>query len=126
MRDRITAAGTALLPRFIRARDAHGYCGMCRAVFNQTLRPYLTEIPIGKQGIAFDRLDLDAWADKYKSRNGCPGKEEPIWQEGIRPVSTRLKRAPGKSTNSSKDMDALKRAVEQANSAKQKRTSKIE
>ncbi len=43
MRDRITAAGTALLPRCIRARDAHGYCGMCRAVFNQTLRPYLTE-----------------------------------------------------------------------------------
>ena len=36
-------------------------------------RPYLTQIRIGIEGIAFDRLDLDAFADDYKSRNGRPG-----------------------------------------------------
>jgi hypothetical protein len=42
----------ALLPRFIRYRDAPAYLSMDRNRF-------LTVIPIGKQGIAFDRLDLD-------------------------------------------------------------------
>jgi hypothetical protein len=42
--------------------------------FNAEVRPYLIEIPIGKQGIAFDRIDLDAWVDEYKKRNGRPGK----------------------------------------------------
>jgi hypothetical protein len=40
--------------------------------FNRDVRPRLSAIPIGTQGIAFDRLDLDAWADDYKSRNGHP------------------------------------------------------
>jgi hypothetical protein len=47
-------------------RDAPAYLGMDRTVFNQEVRPHLTEIPIGAQGIAFDRLDLDAWADQHK------------------------------------------------------------
>jgi len=42
--------------------------------FNAEVRPYLLEIPIGKQGIGFDRLDLDAWFEDYKSSNGRPGK----------------------------------------------------
>jgi hypothetical protein len=33
--------------------------------FNRDVRPGLPVIPIGMQGIAFDRLDLDAWADEY-------------------------------------------------------------
>jgi site-specific recombinase XerC len=37
-----------------------------------TFVPLLDVIPIGSQGIAFDRLDLDSWADDYKSRNGHP------------------------------------------------------
>ena len=41
---------------------------MDRNRFNAEVRPYLTEIPIGKQGIGFDRLELDAWVDDYK----CP------------------------------------------------------
>ena len=61
-------------PRFIRLRDASTYCGMDRNRFNSEVRPYLLEIPIGKQGIAFDRLDLDRWLDLYKSRNGRPGR----------------------------------------------------
>ena len=47
--------------------------------FNEEVRAHLIEIPIGKQGVAFDRLDLDAWVD----RNGRPGKTiggKPSWK----------------------------------------------
>ena len=46
---------------------------MDRNRFNRSVRPYVVVIPIGKQGIAFDRLELDAWADQYTQRNGRPG-----------------------------------------------------
>ena len=59
-----------LLPRFVRFRDAPFYLGMDRNRFNTEVRPYLTKIPIGRQGIAFDRLELDAWVEDYISRNG--------------------------------------------------------
>lgn len=49
-----------LLPRLIRFRDAPTYLGMDRNRFNSEVRPDLTEVPIGSQGIAFDRLELDA------------------------------------------------------------------
>ena len=71
-----------LLPRLIRLRDAPLYIGMDRNRFNKEARPHLIEIPIGEQGIAFDRLDLDAWVDQYKSRNGRPAskpKGEQLW-----------------------------------------------
>jgi hypothetical protein len=58
------------LPRLIRLRDAPEYLGMDRNRFNTEVRSGLTEIPIGLQGVAFDRLDLDAWVDQYKTRNG--------------------------------------------------------
>jgi hypothetical protein len=60
----------ALLPRFIRQRDAPFYLGMDRNRFNTEVRHDLTTIPIGQQGIAFDRLELDAWVEDYISRNG--------------------------------------------------------
>jgi len=44
--------------------------GMARQVFDAYVRPYLTEIPVGIQGKAFDRLELDAWADHHKDRYG--------------------------------------------------------
>ena len=59
-----------LLPRLIRLRDIPSYLGMDRHLFNKEVRPFITEIPIGIQGIAFDRLDLDEWVDYYKSRSG--------------------------------------------------------
>lgn len=61
-----------LLPRLIRLKDAPAYVGMDRNRFNREVRPTVTEIPIGIQGIAFDRLDLDAWVQQYKTRNGRP------------------------------------------------------
>lgn len=63
-----------ILPRLIRLRDIPHYLGMDPNRFNAEVRPYLIEIPIGKQGIAFDRIDLDAWVDEYKERYGRPPK----------------------------------------------------
>jgi hypothetical protein len=59
-----------LLPRFIRMRDAPSYLGMDKNRFNRDVRPLLSAIPIGTQGIAFDRLDLDSWA--ADSATGIP------------------------------------------------------
>ena len=73
MASSLTLRPAEVLPRLIRLRDAPSYLGMDRNRFNQTVRPCLIEIRIGDQGIAFDRLDLDAWAEDYKSRNGRPG-----------------------------------------------------
>jgi len=36
------------------------------------VRPYVTEISTSIQGVAFDRLDLGAWVEQYKSCNGRP------------------------------------------------------
>ena len=66
---------TIVSPRIIRVRDAPGYLGMDRNRFNAEVRPHLTEIPIGTQGIGFDRLKLDAWVDDYVSRNGRPARK---------------------------------------------------
>lgn len=52
-------------PRILRAYQAPGYLGMCRDVFNKTVRPYVREFPIGQQGVGFDRIELDQWADVY-------------------------------------------------------------
>ena len=81
-----------LLPRVVRLKDAPGFLGMDRNRFNAEVRPYLTEIPIGKQGIAFDRLELEAWFDEYKSRNGRPGQHP----EGERPWDVKERRVSSK------------------------------
>src|SRR5690349_17020955 len=64
-------AHVAPTPRFIRLRDAPAYLGMDKNRFNREVRPCVLTLRIGIQGIAFDRVDLDAWADDYKNRNGC-------------------------------------------------------
>ena len=75
-------ASIALLPRLVRLRDAPAYLGMDRNRFNAEVRPYLTKIPIGQQGIAFDRLELDAWVEDYISRNGRPAaRRRKPWDE---------------------------------------------
>ena len=73
MASSLTLRPAEVLPRLIRLRDAPAYLGMDHNRFNQTVRPCLIEIPIGEQGVAFDRIDLDAWAEDYKNRNGRPG-----------------------------------------------------
>ncbi len=110
-------------PRLIRLRDAPYYLGMDRNRFNAEVRPCLIEIPIGKQGVAFDRLDLDAWTDQYKSRNGRPASNpigERVWDAKER-LGSGFAGASGISTKSSKDGDLVK-LLEQATLMKRNAT----
>lgn len=93
-----------ILARNIRAGSAPTYCGMSRAVFDEEIKPYLVTIPIGKQGIAYDRFDLDAALDEYKQRRGrAPArtwsKEE--WQQPNHVGASVSGRVSGTSTNES-------------------------
>lgn len=68
-------------PRFIRKRDAPAYLGMCEREFNRTVEPRITAIPIGQQGVAFDRHDLDEIADQIKAERGyrrIDGRRVPV------------------------------------------------
>ncbi len=51
--------------RFLRPRDAPQFIGMVKNSFTANVRLYLTEIRIGAQGIAFDCLAIEAFADYY-------------------------------------------------------------
>lgn len=102
-----------VIPRFLRFRDAPGYLGMDRNRFNAEVRPRLTEIPIGVQGIAFDRLELDAWAEEHMARNGRPAQAKGalIWDASKRQASANAA-GSGMSTSASTDGEfarALKR-----------------
>src|SRR5271169_3594328 len=111
-------------PRFIRMRDAPSYLGMDKNRFNREVRPRLAEIRIGTQGVAFDRLDLDSWADDYKSRNGHPAAQperEKLWETKERRVSPN-EVGSGTSISSSEE-HAFARALEQATSGKPKSIS---
>jgi predicted DNA-binding transcriptional regulator AlpA len=113
----VTAA--ALLPRFIRLRDASFYLGMDRNRFNAVVRPCLTTIPIGRQGVAFDRLELDAWVADYVSRNGRPAAERrKPWDEEERQASL-IEAESGTSTKPS-EVDAFAKALASAASKKRR------
>jgi len=115
-------AKTPLLPRLVRFRDAPFYVGMDRNRFNAEVRPFLTEIPVGVQGIAFDRLELDAWVEQYKHRNGRPAQRKGTltWDERECPVlSTGV--ASGTSTSAS-DVAAFEKALANATSRKRRST----
>jgi hypothetical protein len=77
-----------ILPRTIRLRDAPDYLGMDKNRFNTEVRPSLVEVPIGIQGVGFDRLDLDAWFDEYKARNGYHACRRNVWEEREPQVSS--------------------------------------
>lgn len=68
-------------PRLIRLRDAPKYLGMDRNRFNNEVRPFLITLKIGQQGIAFDRLDLDQWADDFKKHKGQHAQQTIHWQD---------------------------------------------
>ena len=108
-----------ILPRVIRVKNASGYLGMDKNRFNKEVRPYLTEVPIGKQGVGFDRLDLDAWFEHYKTRNGRPSNQRRLlWEEKERQVSFSAM-ASGTSKNNYSDSD-FEEVLEQILSKKQK------
>jgi len=86
--------------------------------FNKLVRPRVRTVTIGERGVAFDRLELDAWAEEYCRCNGrpAPKKEGLLCRsehqdsiEGRRPVARN-----GTSTNGSDTMDAFVRALERA------------
>jgi len=111
----------ALLPRFIRLRDAPYYLGMDRNRFDAEVRHDITTIPIGRQGIAFDRLELDAWVEDYISRNGRPAKRSKIWDAENHRGS--INEAPsGGSTRASKDTEEWQKAVARLTSRRRSST----
>jgi hypothetical protein len=115
------------LPRFIRLRDAPRYLGMDKNRFNHDVRPHVTAIPIGTQGIAFDRVDLDSWADHYKHRNGRPAAQSERrkpWETQQRQVSP-SEAGFGTSTSSTEEV-AFAKALERAASRKHRSTSRSE
>lgn len=112
----------AVQPRFIRFRDAPAYLGMDRNRFNAEVRPSLTEIPIGTQGVGFDRLELDAWMDDYIARNGRPGRKGVLpWDANTSPASFS---GPGSGTSTSSSSGGeFARALEQLTSRKRSESS---
>ena len=112
---------TWIVPKLIRLRDVADYLGMDRNRFNVEVRPDLTEIPIGSQGVAFDRVDLDAWADEYKAVRGRPPEKEDICLEKeCQGSSSEVK--PGTSTSKLRDMGGFARAAARVISEKRKST----
>ena len=112
----------APLPRIIRFRDAPAYLGMDRNRFNAAVRPYLTELPIGAQGIGFDRLELDAWVDDYIARNGRPARRGKNTWDARQYRASSNEMGSGISTNISAG-SAFAKALEQIASKKQSDTS---
>jgi hypothetical protein len=113
---------SSILPRVIRLRDAPKYLGMDKNRFNREVRPNLEAIPIGIQGIGFDRLDLDAWFDHYKKCNGRPASNNrrQIWDENTY-QGYKKSEAYGISIRESTAADFAK-VLEQVNLKKQRST----
>ncbi|WP_236175967.1 helix-turn-helix transcriptional regulator [Pseudomonas pseudonitroreducens] len=121
------------VPRFIRAKDAPAYLGMCRDEFNRTVRPHVHEFPIGSRGVGFDREELDAWADAYieqqaiakaansaKNQGAASAKESTQWREKESRASRRGT-GSGISTRKSTEND-FTRALELVTGPKRKGT----
>lgn len=113
---------TNIIPRLIRLKDAHFYLGMDINRFNSEVRPHICEIRIGIQGVAFDRLDLDEFAEQYKRRNGRPSQHigETTWDAKNHQDCANEKTVSGISKNSSSEQKFAK-ALEQATSKKRKK-----
>ena len=114
-----------ILPRLVRLRDAPFYMGMDRNRFYTEVRPHITEVPIGDQGIAFDRLDLDVWIDDYKSRNGRPGryrkKEVSLW-DSVKCQDSASEAVSGTLINKSRDTADFTKALARAKEKKRSGT----
>lgn len=116
-----------LLPRVIRAKDANVYLGMDRNRFNREVKPCLIAVPVGIQGIAYDRFDLDAWWEEYKRCNGRPGalytKGEAQWENECQDFTVgRTSPAVCGTLTKSSTENAFAKAVERATKKKRKGT----
>nr|WP_250131724.1 hypothetical protein [Stutzerimonas stutzeri] len=131
--NRTSANPPALAPRILRANAAPAYLGMCRTEFNKAVRPFIREFPIGVQGIGFDRLELDAWADAYIERasiekSGAQREDPPCskrrggqpWRKEISPACTSAT-ASGASTRSI-EVSAFEKALAQVTGGRRSST----
>ena len=111
-------------PRLIRLREAPNFFGMDKNRFNRELRPHLTEIRIGTQGVAFDRLEMEAAADDYKSRNGRPAAQSErskSW-DNVEGPDSHAEVGSGTSTSKSEAFEFAK-ALERVISSKRRNNS---
>lgn len=116
-------SGVTILPRLLRVKDAPRYCGMHREIFNRDIRPSLMEIPIGVQGKAFDRLEIDRVLDEYMQRNGRrPVSEGETTWDGSQVKASGFVGKRGISRSKS-TASSFAKVLEQARSMKQKKSS---
>jgi len=76
-----------------------------------------------QQGVAFDRLDLDAWIDQYKNRNGRPGKAmggKPPWDQRFHQGSENVEKHGTFGKQS--EVTEFEKALERTTSRKRKDT----
>jgi hypothetical protein len=112
-----------LNPRFIRHKYAPDFFGMNVNLFNAEMRPYLTEIRIEKQGVAFDSIEMNVLADQYKSRNGRPpAKRRELWDVKVEHQASNYEAESGRLISESKGTDDWQKAVAQLTSGKRRST----
>lgn len=59
--------------RLLAAKEAAAYLGLSVSSFRRYVVPYMAKISIGR-AVRYDRLDLDTWADVYKSSHASEPK----------------------------------------------------
>lgn len=107
-------------PRLLRTNEAHDYLRMNRKTFDKWVRPFIAYIRIGQRGIAFDKLDLDAWIEEHKQRDELPVSNtgEHLWEEPAHRAYKNVM-ATGKLTRRFSDSEFAK-VLEQATLRKRK------
>jgi len=96
---------------------------MDRNRFARIVRPHITVIQIGRQGIAFDRLELDAWADQYIQCNGRPAaRRTKPWDKPREPCQASSKGAISGTSTRESEAAAFAKALASATSKKRSNT----
>jgi len=131
--DKSVLVVSPLLSLVRRAWQRHHYVVQFRQHDSQTVRPNVRELPVGKRGIGFARIEAAQWADAWvesmaiekaanqdnnQPRSGRQGVNK--WREKQSPASTRGTEF-GTSTKSSEVSD-FKKALDQARGKKRSST----
>lgn len=104
------------MKRLIRQSEAPTYLSFSEPVFNQLVRPFVTEIRQGRM-VLYDRLDLDAWVEQFKAANGRPAKENLQWQKEPQALEKKVKSGILKKSS---PVSLFDKALAKRNSTKQK------
>ena len=99
MASKSIARKALIQPRFMRAGEAPEYLSMNLALFNELVRPFVSEFPIGERGVGFDRLELDEWASNYVEnkaidKKGASEQQLPRSERQVGESKWRAKRSP--------------------------------